>query len=259
MLSPNLFNTIFVFPILNLLLIFYKLFLLIKLPGAFGFSIIALTAFVRLLFYPFFKQQIHTSKKMQELKPHLDKLNEKHKKDPKKLQEEQMRLYKEAGINPAMGCIMALVNIPIFYALYSTLLQFLQHGNDSKVIAAMNKALYSSFLHISAIDPSFFGFNLALSPQKSGLWYYYIIPVITGLLQYFSVPPTQPVVTADASKNIEKPKDTGADFQQAMNMQMKFLFPIMIGWFAYTLPVGLALYWNVVSLFTIIQYRQLKN
>jgi len=48
------------------------------------------------------------------------------------------------------------------------------------------------------------------------------------------------------------------DFQKAMNTQMKFIFPLMIGWFSYTLPVGLSLYWNIFSLFSIMQYKKLK-
>ena len=62
------FNTVFFNPLLNLLVGFYKLFMLAKVPGAFGFSIIALTVFIRLILHPFFKQQIHTAKKMQEIK-----------------------------------------------------------------------------------------------------------------------------------------------------------------------------------------------
>lgn len=263
MLSPNFFNTVFVFPILNLLVALYKGFLLLKVPGAFGLAIIGLTVLVRLLFYPFFKQQIETSKKMQDIKPHLDKLSAKHKKDPQKLQQEQLKLYKEAGINPAMGCLVALVNIPIFYALYNTLYAFLHNGTGEKVIADINKVLYSPLLKIQSIDPHFFGYNLALSPQKAGVWYYYLIPLITAYLQYLSVPAMSPAPAPAPAKKEEtkdeKKQDTGGDFQQAMSMQMKYFFPLMIGWFAFTLPVGLALYWNIVSLFTIIQYRAINK
>jgi len=265
MFSPNIFNTIFVFPILNLLVIFYKFFLYVHLPGAFGFAIIALTVFIRLLFYPFFGQQIRTTKKLQELKPHLDTLSEKHKKDPKKLQEEQMRLYKEAGINPATGCLLALINIPIFYALYSVFFTFLHSTNQAVLIKSINSALYWPILHISYLNFWFFGFNLALAPQKAGVWYYYLVPVVTALLQYFAAPgmgAAAPVPTNESvdgkGKPTEAKKQKSGDFQQAMNMQMKYLFPLMIGWFAFTLPVGLALYWNVVSIFTIIQYKQHK-
>src|SRR5438445_4467343 len=118
MLDHNIFSVIFIFPILNLLVALYKGFLFLGFPGAFGFAIIALTCIIRLLMHPVFKKQFETTKKMQDLKPHLDALSKKHKQEPKKLQEEHMRLYKEAGINPMMGCLFAIVQMPVFIGLW---------------------------------------------------------------------------------------------------------------------------------------------
>src|SRR3972149_8519100 len=103
--TTSWFNQIFVFPILNLLVIFYSVFIFLKVPGAFGFAIIALTVFVRILLQPFFHKQMSTAKKMQDLKPHLDKLSQKHKGDKARLQQEQLKLYQQEGINPASGCL----------------------------------------------------------------------------------------------------------------------------------------------------------
>jgi YidC/Oxa1 family membrane protein insertase len=259
MVSPNLFNNIFVIPIVNLLVAFYQLFLAIHLPAAFGLSIIALTSFIRLILHPFFDKQMQATKKMQDIKPHLDALSLKHKKDAKKLQAEQMRLYKEAGINPASGCLFVIIQIPVFIGLYNTLSLFFTHGSLTSVITEINKVLYFPFLKIHTIDPYLFGFNLALSPAKAGIWYYYLIPVVTGALQYFQVtsstPPAPKTVVKDIKKG-EETKEVTEDFQKAMQTQMKFIFPIMIGWFSYTLPLGLSLYWNIFSLFSIIQYKR---
>ncbi|KKQ23220.1 MAG: Membrane protein insertase, YidC/Oxa1 family [Candidatus Roizmanbacteria bacterium GW2011_GWC2_37_13] len=257
MLNPNLFNTYLVFPILNLLILFYKVFLFIKLPGAFGFAIVALTASVRLLFQPFFKKQMDTAAKMQELKPHLDRLGEKHKNDKKALQQEQMKLYQQAGINPASGCLFMIIQIPVFIALYNTLSLFFTNGNLAKVITQINNVLYAPFLKITSIDPWFFGFNLAVTPKQSGAWYYLLIPIVTGLLQYFQAVSMTPPTSSIVNKTSEVKSDAG-DFQKAMSTQMKYLFPVMIGWFSYTLPVGLSLYWNIFSLFSIIQGKKLK-
>lgn len=281
MLAPNFFTTTFVFPILNLLVFFYKIFLFLKIPGAFGLAIIALTACIRLILHPFFNKQLETSKKMQDLKPHLDRLSHKHKGDKKRLQEEHMKLYQKAGINPAAGCLFMIVQIPVFIALYNTLSLFLLNGNATKIIAQINKVVYHPMLKIQAIDPWFFGFNLAVSPAKSGQWYYYALPLITALLQYLqtqAMTPTSPQTKFSASSNNdtlraseaksdlanarreEKKKEAnGDDFQKAMNTQMKFIFPIMIGWFSYTLPVGLSLYWNIFSIFSIMQYKKIKT
>jgi YidC/Oxa1 family membrane protein insertase len=264
-LSPNIFTTVFVFPILNVLIGLYKIFLSIHLPGAFGFAIISLVVLVRFLLHPFFKQQMETARKMQDIKPHLDKLSVKHKGNPKQLQAEQMKLYQEAGINPAAGCIFMIIQIPVFIALYNTLSLFLSHGTGAKMIAEVNNALYAPFLKISTIDLNFVGFNLALSPSKAGIWYYYLIPVITAIFQYYqavaSMPstPKTPVVVDGKEDDKDKKTNTAQDFQSAMNTQMKYIFPLMIGYFSYTLPVGLSLYWNIFSIFSIMQYRMMKS
>jgi len=264
MLNPNFFNTIFVIPILNLLVAFYKLFLSINFPGAFGFAIIALTVAIRLLFQPFFQKQIETAKKMQELKPHLDNLSTKHKNDKKQLQAEQLKLYQQHGINPASGCLVMIVQLPVFIALYQTLNLFLLSGHTEKTILAINKVLYFPFLKISSINPWFFGLDLVKSPKAMGSWYYLLIPLITGVLQYFQAQVSMPQVSSTqqitpADKDKDKKKEDQGDFQKAMNTQMKYLFPIMIGWFSYTLPVGLALYWNVFSIMGIMQYKKVNS
>ena len=261
-----MFFTVFVQPILNLLVALYKLFLTLGVPGAFGLAIVALTAGVRLILHPFFKQQMHTAKKMQELKPHLDELNKKHKEDPKMLQQEQLRLYQEAGVNPAAGCLFAIVQIPIFIGLYNTLTTLLTHGVGEKVVNEINSKLYTPLIKISTIDPMFLGLNLALSPQNAKMWYYYAIPLITAILQYFQALTTMPAPPKAVEKKLEemegkddKKQSTTEDFQKAMNTQMKYLFPIMIGYFSYTLPVGMSLYWNIFSIFSIIQHYQMQK
>ena len=266
----NIFNTIIIDPILNILVGFYKLFLQIGLPGAFGFAIIAITLLVRLLMHPFFKQQMDTAKKMKELKPHLDKVQKKHKDDAKKLQQEQMKLYQEAGINPAAGCLFAVVQIPMFMGLYRTLQLFLFNGANGKGVELINKKLYYEFLKIQVIDPHFFGLNLALSPSHSGGWYYLIVPVITGALQFLQNRVTMVDHTTVEEKKgkdaenkdekVEKAEPSTADeFQKAMSTQMKYVFPVMIGYFSYSLPLGLSLYWNIFSLFSIIQHYRTQQ
>ena len=257
----QLFNNILFIPILNVLLLLYKIFLTIHLPGAFGFSIIGLTVLIRLIFQPFFKQQMETAKKMQEMKPHLDRLNEKHKNDQKTLQQEQLKLYQQYGINPASGCLFMIIQIPIFIALYQVLYEPFKHGSLAASTTVLNKMAYSPFLKIDqAINPWFLGFNIAISPKQSGQLIYLLIPLVTAVLQYFqatamTMPVSQPKKSEDGK---QAKKNDSEDFQKAMNTQMKFLFPVMIGWFSYTLPFGLSLYWNIFSLFSIIQGRELK-
>jgi YidC/Oxa1 family membrane protein insertase len=259
----QLFNTVFLYPIHNILAIFYNLFLFLHIPGAFGLAIVLLVVLVRFILHPFFKQQLETSKKMQQLKPQLDKLTLKYKNDQKQLQAEQMKLYQQAGINPAAGCVFMIIQIPVFIALYNTLSTFLKVGGK-EAITLFNKTLYSPVPKITSIDPHFLGFNLAVTPQHSGIWFYYLVPLLTGVLQYFqakaSLPQTkQPVQKTTDNESKDKKSDMGADMQKAMSTQMQYILPVMIAYFSFTLPVGLSLYWNIFSIFSIIQYRMVHK
>lgn len=256
-ITPSLFHTVLVIPVVNTLLFFNFLFASIHLPGSFGFAIIALTVAIRMLLNPASKQQLELAKRMQEAKPHLDKLTEKHKDDKKKLQEEQMKLYKEMGVNPAAGCLYALVQIPVFIGLYNALNMFLAHGPFEKVASVINKVVYFDFLKTASINPWFFGFNVGVAPSSFGQHgiHYLIIPVITAVLQYYQVKVTTAQQATVVKKDTKKELEKKADMQSMMSSQMLYIFPLMIGYFAYALPVGLSLYWNIFSLFTIFQYK----
>src|SRR5688572_20939843 len=97
----DIFNLIFMGPVVNLLVLIYQGLSSIHLPGALGFSIIILTVLIRVLVWPFMSSQIKATKKMADLKPHMDALKVKHKGDKQALATAQMALYKEHGVNPA--------------------------------------------------------------------------------------------------------------------------------------------------------------
>ena len=89
--------------------------------GNYGVSIILLTAFVKIISYPFTRKAHNSMKKMQKLQPQLLEMKEKYRDDPQKLNRATMRLYKENGVNPLGGCIPWLPQIPIFWALFALL------------------------------------------------------------------------------------------------------------------------------------------
>ena len=258
MIEANVFNQLLIWPILNFLMAFYKVFELIKLPGAFGLAIIAMTIFIRLLLYPLMGSQLKSAKKMQDLKPRLDELAKKYGKDKGRLQQEQLKLYKEAGVNPAAGCLPLLLQMPVFIALYNVFWQILGNGNLEKVVQEINQIVYFPFLRIQGIDLSFFGANLGIKPsswQTDGIWLL-AIPLITALLQWYQTKLMTPP-SAKASEGKSSPdKDDAAKIMQG---QMSFLFPLMIGWFAFSFPVGLSLYWNTFSVLGIIQQLQINK
>ena len=87
----------------------------------YGVAIILLTLIVRIIFWPLTHKGTESMKRMQAIQPKLNELKEKFKDKPQKLQQETMALYKEHKINPLGGCLPMLIQIPVFFALYSVL------------------------------------------------------------------------------------------------------------------------------------------
>jgi YidC/Oxa1 family membrane protein insertase len=251
----------------------------LHIPFALGFAIILLTTGIRLILLPFTSAQIKTSKKMQTLNPHLSKLKEKHKGDAKTLQAETMKLYKEHGVNPAAGCLPALIQLPIIFALYGVLRTIV--NPDSKVVlASINKVLYSPSLHLHGMwDTHFFGLPLGLMPSKLLSSYGFLIlliPLITAALQMiqskmmFATPkPLENEPQAKTGKELQKKPNTADsakaptaksdDFASAMQTQSIYIIPLVIGYSSFSFPLGLSLYWNTFTIFGIIQQYYLSG
>lgn len=254
MTDPNLFNQLLIWPILNVLIGIYKGLTILHIPGAFGWAIIIATLMIRVLLYPLMNAQLKSAKKLNSLKPQLDKLATTHKEDKTRLQQEQLKLYKEAGINPASGCLPLLIQMPILIALYNVFFQVLSASNPTQVVNDINSVVLPAF-RIQSLNVTFFGLDLALKPsswQTVGFGLL-LIPVITAALQYIQskmmMPKTPKKEEAKLDKNGKKEEDVSA----VMQKQMTIMMPLMIGFFAYSFPIGLALYWNTFSIFGIMQ------
>jgi YidC/Oxa1 family membrane protein insertase len=87
-----------------------------------GLVIIVLTLIIKVLLHPLTHKSFESMKKMQELAPKLEEIKKKYGNDPQKLNEEVMKLYREAGVNPMGGCLPMLLQIPVFFALYEIFL-----------------------------------------------------------------------------------------------------------------------------------------
>ena len=265
MTNPNLWNQLLIWPIVNVLVTLYKLFEWLHVPGPLGFAIIGMTIAIRLLLYPLMQAQMKSAKKMANLKPHLDVINAKHKDDKKKLQQAQLDLYKQHGVNPAAGCLPLLIQMPVLIALYNVFYQVLGNGNLTKLVEDVNAILYSPALKLGSFDLTFFGINLGLKPEafQTQGWWLLSVPVITGLLQFWqsklmmpaaSPNPTNPTNLTNPTNEKTKPKEEKKeDTAMEMQKQMMMITPIMFGFFAFQFPLGLSLYWNVFGLFGIMQ------
>lgn len=252
-LIGDLFNLIFFGPIVNVLVLIIRLLEATNLPGALGLSIIILTVLIRLLIWPFMHTQLKSAKKMADLKPHLQELKNKHGDDKQALAQAQLALYKEHGVNPAGGCLPALIQIPIIIALYQVILALFEGGAG---LTRINQALYTASWHLTAApDPYFLSFNLADRPAdflRVGPLVL-LIPMITALLTFLQSKMMMPVAVR------VKEKASSEDTMAAVQGQMTYLMPIMIGYITFTFQIGLAIYWNTFTLLGIWQQHRLSG
>jgi len=97
----------------------------------YGFSIIFFAVIIKTVFFPLSRQMIRSQHKMQMIQPELKKLQKKHKNDPQRLNQEMMQLYKAYKVNPFGGCLPLLIQMPIFFALYQTLITSIEFRHAS--------------------------------------------------------------------------------------------------------------------------------
>ena len=184
--------------------------------GSYGVCIIILTLLVRLIFYPITARGNASMKKMQAVQPKIKELREKYKDNPQLMNSKMMELYRTEGINPFGGCLPILLQIPVFFALYSTF-------NGAVELRQ------SSFLwcrNLAAADTVAYIFSLPINP---------LVLIMTALMvlqQYLTPMSMEPA-------------------QRKMMLAM----PIIMLFFFYDLPSGLTLYWTVSNIFSIIQLR----
>src|SRR3989344_6555794 len=203
----NIFDTILINPIINVLVALYKAFETLGFPYPLAFSIFGLTVLLRLILWPLTTTQLKSAKKIQSLRPHLNEIKKKHGHDKLRHQQEQAKLYKEHGVNPAAGCLPSLIQIPVLIALYQVLIRFLQASSTSEAFESINNVLYSTSIAIkNGIDTSFLGLNLAQRPNDliSQAPLIVLIPVITGILQLTLSKMTMPQKVKTVVKKVKE-------------------------------------------------------
>ena len=98
---------------------YYVLQFLRRILGNYGLAIIIFSIMIKVIVYPLTRKSFESMRKMQELQPKLETFKEKYKKDPQRLNQETMKLYKEQGVNPMGGCLPFLIQMPVFFALFN--------------------------------------------------------------------------------------------------------------------------------------------
>ena len=114
-----------------------------SIVGNWGVAIILLTVTVKLAFFPLTQKSFSSSRAMQRLQPEIAKLKEKYEDDPQGMGQAQMELFKKEGVNPLAGCLPMIVQMPVWFALYSVLL-------------TASEVYHAEFLYLrdlSSVDP----------------------------------------------------------------------------------------------------------
>lgn len=257
----NPFDVFLTNPILNFLVVIYKILEAVQFPGTLGFAIIILTAVIRLALWPLTTTQLKSTQKMAALKPHLERIKVQHGHDKLRHQQEVTKLYKEHGVNPLAGCLPLLLQIPVFIALYNVLLKIVEFGKDD-FLSSINSRLYTSSLHLDKIpDTSFLGFSLADKPSQWGEVGVLIllVPVLTGLFQFIQSKMMAPVARATQELAKADQKQDLEDSMAQVQSQMILIMPLMIAFFSYGFPFGLSLYWNTFTILGIVQQYMISG
>ncbi len=202
----------------------YSLTVSISVPS-YGIAIILLTIIIKMVLYPLTKKQMKSMLAMQQLQPKLKEIQKKYKdKDPQKMQQKTMELYKKYNINPLAGCLPLLVQMPILIALYRSLFEFpyineahasfiwvpsLSSGDPYfllPVLAAVTTYLQSK-MTTTASDPTqrmmlymmpvFIGYISSIVP--AGLALYWVAFNVVGSIQQYFINKQGTVIKEEAS------------------------------------------------------------
>ncbi len=240
-----MWNTFILSPMVNVLIWIYNV-----IFHNFGLAIIIFTIVIRLITYPLTAQQLKSQQKMQELQgsKKWQEIQKKYKDDKEKLAQEQMKIYKEMGINPLGSCLPLIIQFPIMIGLYQSIT--LAMASAPIQLLNLSRNLYS-FIPASQLIPlnsKFLWMNLGLpeiaSPNALIIMGFAvpimtIIVVLTTYLQSKLMTPVQ-----------ANPGDQSGQMSKMMNLYM----PVLMGWIAYSLASGLALYFIISNILGIAQY-----
>jgi YidC/Oxa1 family membrane protein insertase len=224
----NIWDVAFLNPLSNALIILNNI-----LFSNFGLAIIVFTLLMRLATMPLTLRQIHSTRAMTTLQPKIQEIQKKYK-DPKRRQEETMKLYREAGVNP-LGCILPmLVQMPIWFALYGALR--ITVGGTPESVVDLSQRLYSWSYIESAVplENNFLWMDLG-QPDRS---------LILALIVFLSTYVQQKLSTVP----------TTDPQRQAQAQMMTWMMPLIFAWFTLSVPSGLAVYWGVSNITAVIMY-----
>jgi YidC/Oxa1 family membrane protein insertase len=183
-----------------------------------GIGIIAFTIIVKTLMLPLTVKALRSSKAMQELQPKIKELQKKHGNDRQRISQETMALYQQYRVNPMAGCLPMVIQIPIFFGLYRSIM----------LLSTSGAGLWDQ------------GFLWLPSLAHPDPWH--ILPILAGLFQFVQTQMMRPA---------NQPKST--DPQQAMMNSVMNIMPLTVVFFGWSFASGPVLYWATQSVYSVIQ------
>ncbi|WP_418501710.1 membrane protein insertase YidC [Flagellimonas sp.] len=200
----------------------------------FGIAIIVMTIIVRLVLSPVTYKSYLSQAKMKVLKPEITEINEKYKDNAMKKQQETMKLYNKAGVSPMSGCVPALLQLPIFYALF----MFFPTSfalRQKPFLWAEDLSSYDVIFNLPFTIP-FYGDHVSLFPILASIAIFFYMMMTTGQSMQMQQQPGMP------------------------NMKfIMYLSPIMMLFFFNNYASGLSLYYFISNLITIFIMLAIKN
>jgi len=199
----------------------------------YGLAILALTTIIKLTLWPLQNKANRSMRQMAALSPKMQELKEKYKDDPTRMNQEVMKLYKQYGINPVGGCLPMMIQIPIFFGLFTMLGQAVELRN-AKFLWVKDLSQPDTLFVIPGM-----GWVPILGIPGVGLTVN-LLPILMGATQIWLMAMTPK--TGDATQR-----------RVMMFMPLIFLF------FCYNFAAALALYYTAQNLFSILQFYQNRN
>lgn len=226
------FHGIFSFisePFAKLMFILMQLFY--KTTSSWGLSIILLTLVLRVMLYPLNAWAIKSQLRMQQLSPKLQDIQKRYANNPQKAKLEQMKLFREQGANPLMGCFPILIQLPFLIGMYDLL---------KSSFELRGTVFIPGWIDNLTSPDTLFSWNIPIPLIGTE---FHLLPIIMGVVMFL-----QSKFQSPTPKNVKDMSD-----QQRQQKALSTLMPILFTVIFYKMPSGLNIYYLFFSLFGILQ------
>jgi YidC/Oxa1 family membrane protein insertase len=238
-----MWDTIIINPMTNILLWIYDA--LGHSPHMFGLAIILFTILIKVITWPLNASQVKGAQAMQELQNDKDwqDIQKKYAKDKEKLAQEQMRVYKEKGINPFASCLPTLIQFPIIIGLYQSITRALSATPFDMLKLARTIYPFQNVEGIIPLNSKFLWMDLG-RPESIQILGFALptLAIIVAITTYIQSKLTMPTST--------NPNDQSAQMSNMMSIYM----PLLLGWFALNFASGISVYFITSNALGIVQY-----